>query len=195
MRRHNPKSRRQSSGYKDKSHRELVRHALRGELPGTPVSFRPRPNPTGVVKTCERVAGGRAQVKPKTYVYRPTRCVHRSKAGSYTGMTATQWDADTEKMDRAVIIMAETVYKNKPARDAMFAHEYTELIKDSQGTSEKEGHAYAVKSENIIARKHGTTRTELLRQERADYFEAYGCKTKPKKKQDNRSPLMTQAFY
>lgn len=183
MRRYNPKSRRQHSGYKDMTHREMARHALRGELPNVPVKVERKGSiPISVVRTCERIAGGRPPVRPQTFVYRPTRCVNVSIVGSFTGMTETQWDADTNKMDKAVIVMADTVYKNKPAREAMYAHEYTELIKDQQGASEKEGHKYAVKAENVIARKYDTNRKELAREERADFKEEYGCKTLQKKK-------------
>ena len=161
--------------------KQLARYALKGEMPNIPVELERRPNVTGVHRTCERVTGDKLPVETKTYMYHPTRCVRMNKVNSFSGSSASQWDVDTKKPEKNVIVLADTVYNYKPAREAIYAHEYAESIKEMHGASEKESHEYGVKAENAVARKYGMTRADLLRKTRADFKEAHGCSTPAKK--------------
>lgn len=173
--------------------KQLARRTLRMEIPNTPVEIERRPNPTGVVKTSERISGGRLSVTPKTYIYRPIRRMKKLPRGSYSGHTTIDIDEDTNKVERVIIVMPETVYQDKKTRDAIYAHEYAEAIKTSQGSSTKISHSYGIKAENAIAKKYGSSREKTANKARADFKEAYvSNEVKKKNALKNRTSTITQ---
>jgi len=160
--------------HKTLSHKELARQAIRTYFKKTPIHLERRPTPNGYIKkTCEQTTGEKQTIKPVLYIWRPTRCHHMKHTDYATGYSSQQFDAKTDKMDKAVVVMPESTYNNRVTRDSVYAHELAETLAGS--------HSLAIKAERKVEKHYGTTRERMIRLAVKNFREAYACKQPIKK--------------